>query len=352
MRKIRLSRLSLILIFFAGPGLAETERSPQNWITYEGSAGPGEGKRIVLISGDEEYRSEEGLPQLAKILAKRHGFESTVLFAIDPADGTINPDIVDNIPGLQALDQADLMVIFTRFRSLPDSQMLHIERYLDSGRPIIGMRTATHAFQFPAESSSRYKHWDYRSESWDGGFGRQILGETWIAHHGRHGAESTRGKIVPGMRGHPIVRGCEDIWGPTDVYEIRLPVCDNCQPLVLGEVLTGMNPEDGPVVGRREGEGEISPNDPMMPVAWIKTYAGKGGKTGRVFTTTLGASQDLESEGIRRLLVNAAYWCLGLESKIPSRNNVDLVGEFDPTPFGFGKYQHGIKPADHRLAPQ
>src|SRR3954462_4446798 len=85
---------------------------------YEGGDGPGKGKYIVLVSGDEEYRSEEALPQLGKILAKRHGFRCTVLFAIDPADGTINPN-VSNIPGLEALDSADLTVIFTRFRDLP-----------------------------------------------------------------------------------------------------------------------------------------------------------------------------------------------------------------------------------------
>src|SRR4029077_19657060 len=103
------------------------------------------GKHIVLVSGDEEYRSEEGLPQLGKILAKRHGFTCTVLFAIDPKDGTINPN-VSNIPGLEALTTADLMIILTRFRDLPDEQMKHIIDYVESGRPIIGLRTATHAF--------------------------------------------------------------------------------------------------------------------------------------------------------------------------------------------------------------
>jgi len=335
------------LLMLLVSGAAASVEGPQKWTTYEGSFGPGASKHIVLISGDEEYRSEEGLPQLAKILSTHHGFRCTVLFAIDPEDGTINPNIIDNIPGLQVLDQADLMILFTRFRNLPDSQMKYIGRYLDSGGPILGMRTATHAFRFPEESASQYKHWDFRSKGWEGGFGRQILGETWIAHHGNHGVESTRGRIVPEMKDHPIVRGCEDIWGSTDVYEIRLPACETCQPMVLGEVLKGMHPTDGPVVERENGE---LPNDPMMPVAWTKTYASKGGKKGRVFTTTMGASQDLESEGLRRLLVNAAYWCLGMESQIPQKNNVELVGSFGPTPFGFGAYTAGLKPADHRIS--
>src|SRR6266481_5934672 len=73
------------------------------WVTYQGADGPGKGKHVVLICGDEEYRSEETLPQLARILANRHGFKCTVLFAIDPKDGTINPNRRDNIPGLEAL---------------------------------------------------------------------------------------------------------------------------------------------------------------------------------------------------------------------------------------------------------
>src|SRR5438094_2650531 len=114
-------------------------------VVYQGGEGPGKGTHIVLVSGDEEYRSEEALPQLAKILAKRHGFKCTVLFAIDPKDGTINPN-VSNIPGLEALKTADLMVIFLRFRDLPDDQMKHIVEYVEAGKPIVGMRTATHSF--------------------------------------------------------------------------------------------------------------------------------------------------------------------------------------------------------------
>src|ERR1700680_140622 len=87
-------------------------------LVIDGSEGPGKGKHIVLISGDEEYRSEEALPQLGKILAKHHGFKCTVLFAIDPKTGEINPNI-SNIPGLENLQSADLMIISTRFRDLP-----------------------------------------------------------------------------------------------------------------------------------------------------------------------------------------------------------------------------------------
>ena len=102
------------------------------------------GGKVVLVSGDEEYRSEETLPQLGKILAKRHGFRCTVLFAIDKKTGAINPNQNDNIPGLEALDDADLLVLFTRFRNLPDEQMQHLADYIQSGRPIVATRIATH----------------------------------------------------------------------------------------------------------------------------------------------------------------------------------------------------------------
>jgi hypothetical protein len=313
-------------------------RAGDPWVVYEGGDGPGKGKHVVLVGGDEEYRSEEALPQLAKILAQHHGFKCTVLFAIDPGDGTINPNRSDNIPGLEALQSADLMVIFTRFRRLPDGQMKHIVDYVESGKPVLGMRTATHAFD--NSKSKEYARYAWQSKEWDGGFGRQVLGETWVNHHGRHGAQSTRGVLARGAEGHPILRGIDDgdIWGPTDVYEVRLPLPGDSKPLVLGQVLQGMKPGDAPVAGKQ--------NDPLMPVAWVKSYTGARGKAARVFTTTMGAATDLLSEGLRRLLVNACYWAVGLEDRVPAKSKVDLVGDYKPTPFGFVGFVKGVRPSD------
>ncbi len=308
------------------------------WVVYDGLDGPGNGKHIVLVSGDEEYRSEEAYPQLGKILAKHHGFKCTVLFAVDPKDGTINPDNTSNIPGLQALQSADLMLIATRFRTLPDEQMKYVAEYIDAGKPVIGMRAAVVAFR---SGGGDYERFGFRSKTWKGGFGQQILGQTWISHHGRHGRESTRGVLAPGAENHPIVKGCDDIWGPTDVYTVRKAPPGDRQVLFLGQVIAGMKPTDPPVEGRK--------NDPMMAMAWTRTYTAANGKKGRVFTTTMGAATDLESEGLRRLLVNACYWCVGLEDRIPAKSNVDVVGEFNPLPFGFKKFKRGVKPSDHAM---
>jgi len=327
----------LILVTLMGI-VCPTAQASDPWVVYDGFDGPGKGKHIVLVSGDEEYRSEEALPQLGKILAKHQGFKCTVLFAIDPKDGTINPNIRDNIPDLEALDTADLMIIFTRFRDLPDSQMKHIVDYVESGRPVIGLRTATHAFDI--KGNRAYSKYTWNNKAWSGGFGRQVLGETWVNHHGQHGKQSTRGVVARGEETHPILRGIKDgdIWCPTDVYAVNLPLPGDSKPLVLGQVLQGMKPTDEPVTGKQ--------NEPMMPVAWVKSYTGPSGKSARVFATTMGASQDLESEGLRRLLVNAAYWAIGLEDNIPQKTEVDLVGDYRPLPFKPGGAAKGVKPSD------
>jgi type 1 glutamine amidotransferase len=314
----------------------------KDWVVYDGQQGPGRGKHIVFLSGDEEYRSEEGLPMLAKILAARHGFKCTVLFSVNPNDGTIDPNNTTNIPGLDQLAHADMVVMLWRFRELPDDQMKHFVDYLNSGKPILGLRTSTHSFAYQKNVKSPYARFDWRSRDWPGGFGQQVLGETWVNHHGEHGKESTRGVINAAMKNHPVLRGVDDIWGPTDVYGLaHLP--KDVEVLVNGQVLNGMKPSDPPVSGKK--------NDPMMPVVWLRKYTGETGKTTQVITTTMGASVDLQNDGLRRLLVNSCYWALGLADQIPARNNVDFVGAYNPTYFGFGKYQPGVKPADHEWRP-
>jgi type 1 glutamine amidotransferase len=278
------------------------------------------GKNIVLIAGDQEYRSEESIPALAKILETRHGFHCTVLYSINRQTGAIDPSTIDNIPGLEALRKADLMILFTRYLELPDEQMKEIIDYTNSGRPIVGLRTATHAFNYVKHLDSPYAK--YGAQSKDGGYGRQVLGETWIAHYGAHQKESTRGVIVAEMRNHPILRGVRDIWGESDVYEITALSGDS-QPLVMGQVLLGMDPSSPP-----------DPAKKLMPVAWTKTYTGETGKTERVFMTTMGHVMDFNNVGFRRMLVNACYWAMGMEKQIAARSNVDFVGEYAPSPIG------------------
>lgn len=309
------------------------------WVEYPGSPDlPGSGKKVVLIAGDEEYRSEEALPMLGKVLARHHGFDCTVLFSTDKESGEINPDEQTNIPGLEKLKDADLAIVFLRFRELPDEDMTHFVEYARSGRPIIGIRTSTHAFAYKRNTESPFASWSWRNSEWPGGFGKQILGETWVAHHGGHGSQSTLGVPEPGNEEHPILRGLNgDVWGPTDVYAAAPP--EDATILLRGAVLDGMTQESKPVEGGK--------NDPMMPIAWIREVEVSEGNKARVFCSTLGASTDLQTVGSRRLFVNAAYWCVGLEAKITDSLGADVVGDYEPTPFGFRSWVKGRRASDH-----
>jgi hypothetical protein len=324
---------------------SEPDRSgPEQWLEFTGSSGPGKGKHVVLIAGDEEYRSEEAMPQLAKILSTHHGFKCTVLFSQDPEKpGIIDPNHQTNIPNTAALNTADLMIIGTRFRNLPDEQMKPIEDYLMSGKPVVGLRTATHAFNI---ESGNYAHFSFNykgdKQAWKNGFGELVLGTTWISHHGWHKKEATRGILVGK---HEIQNGIKagDIWGSTDVYGVTWPADNDCVPVVMGQVLAGMEKDSPPIgpgpyetvpnYGKHEG---FHKNDPMMPVAWAKSYQLPGGKKGKAFTTTMGAAIELPVTGTCRMIVNGIYWSLGIP--VPAAGTkVDIVGDFQPTMYGFLK---------------
>lgn len=322
--------------------------APKQWLTFEGSGN--DAKHVVLVSGDEEYRSEEALPQLAKILSKHHGFKCTVLFAQDPAKpGIVNGNYVKNIPGLDALDSADLMFIFTRFRALPDNQMEYIENYLKSGKPVVGVRTATHAFNFKEGDTTNFEHYSnaYSGDKteWIDGFGRLVLGEKWHTHHGHHKHQSTRGVFPEEGHINPITNGIKsgEIWGSTDVYGVRLPLPGDSEPVILGQVINrkgeydendvffGMKPTDDELA--TENNNGLKVDDVLMPIAWTKSYQIPGGSEGKAFTSTIGAASDMLNEGVRRLLINGVFWAMG--ETVPEKANVDLVGEFNPSSYGF-----------------
>ncbi len=301
-------------------------------LIYEGDQGAGKDKHIVFIASDHEYRSEETLPALARILAKHHGFKCTVVFGVNNK-GEIQPG-ANNVPGIEALKSADLMVVFTRFQNWPDEQMQHFVDYLDRGGPIVGLRTATHGFKIPgntkyAKYSNGFGGGDYKD-----GFGRQVLGEKWAGHYGGNHRSSTRLDIVPEKKDHPIMRGVKDMWAQCGGY--------NANPLQPSEVLAMAQP----LLGM---EPDSEPNTKMKPVpgAWTRGYKGSSGNEGRVFTSTYGASNDIENEGYRRLLINGCFWAIGLEEEIKADANVSFVGKYNATwRRGRGRRKAGLKPAD------
>ena len=319
-------------------GLSTAGQAAQ-WVTYEPKPGPGAGKHIVLMSGDEEYRSEEGLPQLGKILSQRHGFKCTVLFSQD-AEGTIDPNNSSNIPGMHLLDGADLVFNQFRFRELPDADMAHFDAYLNSGKPMVVVRTATHAFNYTKNKNSVYAkyHWQHKGGTWTGGFGGAAVGETWTYHHGNHGHEGTRGLVEGKNAKHPILRSVTDVFGPTDVYGVNPDFPSDATVLLQGQTLKTLDPSSPPVLTK-----------PLMPLVWLKDYRGDSGKVSKILCSTIGAASDLESEDLRRMFVNASYFLTGLD--VPAKADVSYVGEFKPTFFGFNKFKKGVKVSDHELKP-
>jgi hypothetical protein len=332
-----------LLALVIGSLTLATVRAQQTSVTYPAGSGGGQGKHVVFLAGDEEYRSEEGLPMLAKILSRRHGFKSTVLFSVDP-DGTINPKASKSLSDPAALDTADAVVMLLRFRAWPDEDMERFEKLLNAGKPIIALRTSTHAFNgFP--KGSRWESWNYNNH---GGFGKRVLGETWLTHWGRHKVEATRGAIEPSARANPLLRGITGIFGDTDVYEAYPP--PDAAILVRGVVLKGMTADAPPAdyrKARATDKVEQGVNDPPMPVVWTRLNRNASGTTNRILTTTMGSATDLENEGLRRLVVNGVYWGLGLD--VPARADVTYVDEYVPSFYGFDGFRKGLRPSDFEI---
>ena len=300
-------------------------------VIYKGDTGPGVGKNIVFIASDHEYRGEETLPELAKILAKRYGFTCTVVFALDD-QGNIFPG-GSNIKGLEVLDKADLLVLFTRFANFPDAEMQHIDDYLKRGGPIMGFRTSTHAFDTKNNPKWAHYGWDYKGDktAWKDGFGEYVLGETWVSHYGTNHKQSSKLIIEPSQKSHPIMTGVKDMAVQSGAYT-TMP---KGTVLARGQVLNGMT-----------ADSEPDKTKDLLPVAWIRDYKIDNGKTGRAFATTHGASEDILNEGFRRMLINTTFWAMGMEKDIKPNNNIDFVGPYKPTTFNFDGYKANVKPSD------
>lgn len=298
-------------------------------LVYQGTEGPGKGMHIVLLAGDHEYRSEETLPALARMLAKHQGFKCTVLFNLNPSNGTIAAG-KSNMPGMEALDSADLAVVFLRFQDFDPDQMKHFEAYLQRGGPVVGLRTSTHAFKSVKDSPYAKYGSNSKAEGYNGGFGHQVLGQTWVGHYGINHKQSTSITIVPSQSAHPILQGVKDVWVHCGAY-VGKPTS--------GEVLTMAQPLNG-----MEPDSPADTSKVPQPSEWTRTYTSPSGKVGRVFTSLYGASEDLTNDGYRRLVVNGCLWAVGLELGIKPDLNVDLVGPYNPSPFGMERHVRGVKP--------
>jgi hypothetical protein len=338
-----LGAFALASFVLAGVHATGQPQSTATSVTYPPRPGAGQGKHVVFLAGDEEYRSEEGLPMLAKILSQRHGFKTTVLFSVAP-DGTIDPKSTKSLSNPAALDTADAIVMLLRFRAWPDEDMARLDKKLKAGTPIIALRTSTHAFNGLAKGGP-WDSWNYNNQ---GGFGKRVLGETWLTHWGKHKVEATRGAIEPSQRTNPLLRGITDIFGDTDVYEAYPPA--DATILVRGIVLQTLAPGSPPAdyrKARSTDKVEQGVNDPAMPVVWTRLNKNDNGATNKILTTTLGSATDLENEGLRRLIVNGVFWGLGME--IPAKSDVAYVDEYVPSFYGFDGFRKGLHASDFEI---
>lgn len=304
-------------------------------LVFEAKDGGANPKHIVLISGDEEYRTEESMPMLGKILSQKHGFKCTVLFSLG-ADGAeyIDSNNGAGVRGLETLDTADLMIIGTRFRTPKAEDAAYVTKYLNAGKPVIGIRTATHAFNGDGDFGGiKY-----------GEFGRKVLGEQWVSHHGGHKRQGARGVIEEANADHPVLNSVKNVFAPSDVYEVK-HLTDEDKILMRAAVTETLDPMSKAIDGPK--------NDPMQPFVWLHKYVTPDGKgEGHSLCTTGGASVDLVNEDLRRLIVNGAYYLTG--QPVPHKADVAYVDPFYPSFFGFirekGYWKNAnLKPQDFDL---
>ena len=258
---------------------------------------------VVFVTGDCEYRSEVSMPLMAKILETHHGMRTSIAYAVDEKTGKPAPKYLANIDGLDALASADVAVFFIRFRQLPDAQLKQILDYANSGKPLVGLRTATHSFRYSGGPSAE----------WNDRFGEEFFGQRWLRHHGHDSSTN----VYVAVGDHPICRGlAPEFHARSWLYHV-VPLVGDCTPLLVGGAVKGETPrKDGATFGT------------VNPVAWTKMRG-----DARTFFTTLGHPQDFADESMRRLLVNGIYWALGREAQIPAEGaKVDLVGEYVPPP--------------------
>lgn len=218
----------------------------------------------VFIVGEREYRTKETLPAFAEEHLRPIGYRWTFLHA-DEKDG-------NNFPGLLSLKTADVVIISVRRRSPPREQMELIRDYVEAGKPVVALRTASHAFHTRGQRPDGHEEWQE--------FDSQVLGGTYRGHHSA--GPETQLRFHEDARSHPILSGVStDGWvGKGSLYQVS-PLSSGSQPLIAGAV----------------------PEASEEPVAWTHEYQG-----GRVFYTSLGHPLDFESDSFNRLLVNAIQW--------------------------------------------
>ena len=234
----------------------------------------------VLVVGTHHYSPQTTMPFLATEL-ERLGFRTTV---VNPA---WDPEKDERgLPGLEVLKDADVGIFFMRFLQLEDDQLAHITEFIESGKAVVGLRTSTHAFNYPK---------DHPRHALNNDFGQKVLGSPYLIHL----AGKTQVKPARHAAHHPILNGVDTAgWeSPGTLYLIDAQ--PGIVPLLIG---TGRSKRIGTVTnqfGVHELEETMS-----APIAW--TWKNSYGN--RVFTTSLGHEKDFMNSNSVRVIINGVFW--------------------------------------------
>lgn len=234
---------------------------------------------VVFVLGDHEYSGEVTMPFIAEELEKNYGMQVKILNAYP------NQNSEENIPGLNALCEADLAVFYLRWRRLPEEQVKEIENYLKTGKPVMGLRTSTHAFNYP--EGHPLEKWNAFGEiAFNSPPGWEKKGHTHYGHE-----STTEVSVIPDAKNHPVLTGVDDNFSAQSWLYTVLPdyPLEPSEWLLMGKPL---NPDDPEAIDH--------------PVAWtgVNSYGAP------FFMTTLGHPEDFKEEAMQRLLINATHWLL------------------------------------------
>ena len=206
--------------------------------------------KVCMLSGSAEYKSDESLTEFKPFLESNYNVACTLIKAGDKAKG---------MPGIEAVKTCDLLFVFVRRNTLPEDQLKIVQAYCEAGRPVVGIRTASHAFQNWLE------------------FDKTVLGGNYRGHYGA-GAKAQIA-FDEKAKDHPVLKGVKPFASAYSLYK---------NTGLAGDVT---------LLATATAKGKTE------PVAWTRIHKG-----GRVFYTSFGGPDDFKDANFKQMLVNAIFW--------------------------------------------
>jgi hypothetical protein len=245
-------------------------------------------RKIAMLIGDDEYKTETTLPEFAAKDLEPLGLEVKIIHS-DANDK-------NSFPGMaEAIRWADVVLVSVRRRLPPKADLDALREHIAAGKPIVGIRTACHAWCLRTEKDNAAAAASGRGVWPD--FDPEVLGGHYTNHYGN--GPKTTVEVAPGAKDHPILRGValEKLLGNGSLYKVK-PLTDTTTPLLVGYI----------------------PSQPPEPIAWTNAA---GPKKARVFNTTFGHWDDFQEPAFRKLLTSAVFWAL--EEPYPQGQDIEKL---------------------------